>query len=300
VVVATVTPVHGLVAAVMEGVGAPALLVRGGASPHAFALRPSDARMLERADAVFWIGDGLETFLAKALTALGRQARIVTLIETSAPTLLAIRRAGAWPLPAPSADPHGGRTRERPAPSGPGAQADPHIWLDPSNAKAMVGTMAAVLGAIDPANRARYRENGDKARMRIDALDEELRAALAPVRHVPFVVFHDAFQYFEHHYGLNAVAAITLTPEQKPGVRRVREIRRRIKELGVRCVFTEPQFEPALARTIVGGTGARTGILDPLGADIPPGPDAYLTLMRRLAQGLTDCLGSAGPLDARG
>ncbi len=273
----TIKPVHGLVAAVMSGVGRPTLLLRGGASPHALSLRPSDARILERANVILWIGGELETFLARPLAALGRQARVVALID-EAPTLLATRKGGAREAHEPA---------EGPPPAG---GVDPHIWLDPSNAKAIVEAAVTVLAAADPSNRGRYRENGDEVSGRIDALDDELQSLLAPVRDVPFVVFHDAYQYLERHYGLNAVASITLTPDQKPGVRRVSEIRRKIEEAGVRCVFTEPQFEPALARTILAGTGARTAVLDPLGTEIPPGPDAYFTLMRRLAQALSDCL----------
>jgi zinc transport system substrate-binding protein len=278
-VVVTIKPVHSLVAGVMEGAGSPALLLRGGASPHALSLRPSDARMLERASVIFWVGERLETFLARPLAALGREARVVTLIE-EAPTLFATRKAGAWEAHEPAEGP--------PA----AAKIDPHVWQDPSNAKAIVEAAAAALGAADPSRGALYRENADKLHARIDALDDELQAVLAPVSDVPFVVFHDAYQYFERHYGLNAVASITLTPEQKPGVRRVSEIRRKIEEAGAGCVFTEPQFEPALARTVLAGTGARTAVLDPLGTDIPPGPDAYFTLMRRLAQALRDCLAS--------
>lgn len=278
-VVVTIKPLHSLVAGVMEGAGSPALLLRGGASPHAFSLRPSDARMLESASVVFWVGERLETFLARRLAALGREARVVALIE-EAPTLYPVREAGAWQARAPA---------QGPPPAG---EIDPHVWLDPSNAKAIVEAAAAVLAAAAPSRGALYRENADRLGARIDALDDELQGLLAPVRDVPFVVFHDAYQYFERHYRLNAVASITLTPEQKPGVRRVSEIRRTIAEAGARCVFTEPQFEPALAHTVLAGTGARSAVLDPLGADIPPGPDAYFTLMRRLAQALRDCLAS--------
>jgi zinc transport system substrate-binding protein len=280
-VVVTVTPVHSLIAGVMKEAGRPDLLLRRGGSPHAYTLRPSDARMLAEADVIFWIGEELETFLAKPLRVLARKARIVELGRAPGVVRLAAREAGAWKTP--------GAGEEAP---GHGA-SDPHYWLDPENAKAIVRAGLAAMGAEDPANAETYRANAGHVIARIDALDAELRAALAPVRTVAYVVFHDAYRYFERRYGLNALGSITVHPERKPGVRRIRDARRRIRALGARCVFSEPQFEPRLAATLIEGTGVRTAVLDPLGADLAAGPDAYFTLMRDLAASLKSCLAGA-------
>ena len=127
---------------------------------------------------------------------------------------------------------------------------------------------------------------------RITALDAELKALLAPVASKPFIVFHDAYQYYETHYALNGVGAITVNPERRPSAKRLTAIRARITELGAACVFAEPQFEPALVNTIAEGTPAKKGVLDPEGADIPDGPDLYPALMRNIATALKGCLGS--------
>lgn len=293
-VVASIKPVHGLVAGVMAGVGEPALLVRGAASPHGYAMRPSDARRLAEAEVVFWIGPPLETFLAGALAALDPRPRIVALWRAPGLDVLAVRPAGVFgaagddgaPAPAspPGESPTGGHDHD--------GAVDPHVWLDPGNARAIVRTAAAALAAADPAHGAAYRANAARLEARIAALDAELAAMLAPVRDVPYVVHHDAYQYLERHYGLAAVGALSAGPERPPGARRVRELREAIRATGARCVFTEPQFTPALARSLAADTGARLGALDPLGAALPAGPEFYFALMRDLGRSLVDCLGA--------
>jgi zinc transport system substrate-binding protein len=281
-VVASIKPVHSLAAAVMEGVGAPELLVHGAASPHTYALRPSDAARLAGARVVLWIGPNYEGFLAKPLATLAGGARIVTLAEAAGVTILPARTGGAWEEDEHE-DEHGhGHEAMR---------GDGHLWLDPRNADAMVVAIAAALAATDPAHAGAYRANATATRQRLAALDGALAATLAPVRGVPFVVFHDGYQYLERRYGLAAAGAVAVSPEQRPGARRVAELRARIRGLGARCVFAEPQFEPALVRILVAETGTRTGTLDPLGADLADGPALYETMMRRLAESLARCLG---------
>ena len=282
-VVASIKPVHSLVAAVMEGVAEPALIVRGAASPHTYAMKPSDARALASADLVFWVGPALEGFLAKPLEANARKAQAVELLEAPGIALLDAREGGAW-----DAHGHGHAHGHKNAHE----EVNTHIWLDPGNARAMVAAIAEALSAKDPANAAAYKVNADRTVRSIDALDAELKAALAPVAGKPFVVFHDAYQYFEAHYGLNGVGAITVNPERRPSARRLSEIRARITGLGAACVFAEPQFEPALVNTIVEGTGAKKGVLDPEGADLKDGPGLYPALMRNIAAALKGCLGS--------
>lgn len=282
-VAVTVKPLHSLVAGVMAGVGEPALIIRGAGSPHAYSLKPSDARVLEEAQAIFWIGESLETFMEKPLAALGARARIVEVGRAPGVVVLTGQGGGA---------PEDGGGSE---PDGHGhghgaAEWDGHVWLDPRNAKAIARLVAAELGELDPANRERYRENAAALMRRIDALDAELERLLAPVRDVPYVVFHDAYRYFERRYALRQVGSITASPERRPGARRVGEVRERIRTLGARCVFSEPQFPSAIVGTLVEGTGARTGTLDPLGAELPAGPEAWFALMRALGSSLSSCL----------
>ena len=281
-VVASIKPVHSLVAAVMQGVGQPALIVRGAASPHTYALKPSDAKALADADLVFWIGPELEGFLAKPLRATASKATAVELLEAKGVTLLDAREGGAWEAHDHGKDHgHAGNGHE---------EVNTHIWLDPGNARAMVAAIADALAARDAANATAYKANAERTAQSIDALDAELKAALAPVADRPFVVFHDAYQYFEAYYGLNGVGAITVSPDRRPSAKRLSDIRARITALGAACVFAEPQFEPALVDTIVDGTKAKKGVLDPEGADLSDGPDLYPTLMRSIAAALKGCL----------
>lgn len=282
-VVTTVKPVHSLVAQVMAGVGEPVLLIRGTASPHTWSLRPSDARRLEGADLVVWVGPTLETPLAKPLAALAKRSRVLTLTRADGVKALPAREGGPW------ADhdhghghSHGGKAGEE--------ELDGHLWLDPANARAVVAAVAGRLAAIDPANAGRYRENARRASADLDALDTELARRLEPVRGRPFLVFHDAYQYLEQRYGLNAVGSIAVSPERKPGARRIQALRRRVAESGAACVFREPQFDPGLVATVIEGTPARAAVLDPLGAAIADGPGLYAALMRDIAGALADCL----------
>ena len=348
-VVTSIAPVHSLVAGVMEGVGEPELLVRGGGSPHSYSLRPSEAQALQQADVVFWVGDDMEVFLRKPLDALAGDAEVVALAEAPGIRLLDSREGGAWEAhddhgaghgddhddhaheehghdehakadghahddhghddhahddhghDEHAHDDHGHDDHAKADHDNHGHDDDAHeghahgehnlhIWLDPHNAKHIVEAAVAQLSAQDPAHAARYRSNGEAVIARLDALDSELAAAMQSVKELPFIVFHDAYHYFEDRYGLNAAGSITVSPERAPGAKRLSEIRGKVANAGAVCVFSEPQFEPALVDTIVEGTSARTGVLDPIGADIEPGPDAYETLLRNLARDLRDCL----------
>lgn len=279
-VLVTLKPLHSLVAAVMADVGRPRLLLQGGESPHAYAMRPSDARALHGARLVVWTGAALETFLARPLAAAGADTRVLEVLALPGIERLPARRGGTWE-PAGAPDPGAGAS----------GAIDPHLWLDPRNARVVVAAVAGVLAGLDPAHRDRYAANASRTDARLAALDAELEAALAPVREVPFLVYHDAFQYLEHRYGLSAVGAVTGDAQVGPGARRLTLLRERVREAHVRCLFREPQFAPALAATVLEGQPVRTAVLDPLGTDLPAGPEAYFLLMRRMAQSLTGCLG---------
>lgn len=295
----TVKPVHALVAGVMQGVGEPYLLLKGGESPHSYTLKPSDARALSEAQLVFWVGEALETFLEHPLETLGKQARIIELAEARGIETLEGREGGAWESHAAAHGhdhkhshdhkhdkKHSHDHKHEHAHDG----IDGHLWLDPHNAEAIVTVAAEALAEIDPANAAAYRANAQKMVARIEALDSELKAQLAPVKDRPYIVFHDAYQYFEAHYGLKAVGSITLSPERQPSAQRLREIRKRLSDSGAACVFSEPQFRPALVDVVIEGSKAKRGELDPIGAALPAGPDAYFEVMRGLATSLRGCL----------
>ena len=284
-VVVSILPLHSLIAGVMDGVDAPVLLLQGGGSPHSYALKPSDARNLQNADAIFWVGSGLESFLAKPIRALPRHAKIVTLSQDPAVHLLAARAGGIW-----SEGDHDHATPLRDHDHAARTNHDLHIWLDPANAATIVRTAIVVLSTIDQANADAYRTNGLKVLQRLNMLENKVRGQLAPVKNRPYVVFHDAYHYFEKYFGMNAVGSISVAPDRPPGAKRLAQLRGRLGKLGAACVFAEPQFRPAIVATVTDGSATRAGVLDPLGANLAPGPDAYFHLMENLARSLRSCL----------
>jgi len=288
-VAVSIKPVGDLVAAVMAGVGTPTVLIPPGSSPHTYAFKPSERAAAEQAQLLFWIGPDVEPALTKITRALPAGARVITLSTLPGMHLLPARSGGEW-------------ERKHPAPmlqsatqDGHGAahtgSFDGHLWLSPTNAKEIVRSAAGALAAMDPQHAAQYRANAEQAVQRIDAMTAELAAQLAPVKDRPFIVFHDAFQYFEQAFGLHAVGSILVSPDAMANARRVSQMREKIRTLGVVCVFSEPQFEPRLVQTLIEGSNARLGTLDPLGAKGPLGLDGYTQLMRNLAGNLRNCLG---------
>ncbi len=275
-VVVSFKPIHSLVSAVMQGVGEPYLIVKGAASPHDYAMTPYDAGALQGADAIFWIGPGLEAFLQKPIATLGAHTEIIALEDTQGLTRLATRMGGAFE--AHVEDAHDG------------GQSDPHVWLDPDNAKLMVRRMEMVLSKADPANSAAYKANADQTAVKLDALEAEITAALAPVKGTPFITFHDAFQYFETRFGLNAAGSITVSPDAAPGAARIAELQVKVKGLGVKCVFSEPNFEPKIIEALIEGTAAKLGALDPEASALTKGPDLYFQSLREIAAAMAECL----------
>jgi zinc transport system substrate-binding protein len=277
-VVASIAPVHSLTARVMQGAGMPRLLLPPGVSPHDYALRPSDAAALQEAGLVVRVGPRLEPWLDRPLAALAGGARVLQLDLVPGLTLLPFREGAAF----------GDHDHDLSGP--PGDAIDPHLWLDPENAKLWLDAIAGALVASDPANRALYLSNAAAARAELDAAQAAIAAVLEPLRGRPFVVFHDGFHYFEHRFGIEAAGAVSLGDGRAPGPARVAAIRARIAETGARCLFAEPQLRSALTGTITEGTSTRTGLLDPLGATLEPGPGLYPALLRNLADGLAECL----------
>jgi zinc transport system substrate-binding protein len=274
-VLATLKPVHSLVAGVMEGASRPDLLIGGALSEHSYALKPSDARKVRDATLIFEIGPDMETYLSGALTTAG--GRVVVLEQAPGVKRIAARQGGLW------GDDHDGHDHGH-------GGTDPHVWLDPQNAIAFTKAIADALVRTDPAHAALYRANAARRIAMLQGLDRELAATLAPVKDRPYLVFHDAYHYFEARYALKPAGAVTVAPDRPVGARRIAELRQTVASGRALCLFREPQFPPKLIETLDQDTKAHVGVLDPLGADLEPGPDLYPKLMRDLAQSLVGCL----------
>ena len=284
-VVASVVPVQSIVAAVMGDTGSPDLLLQGSMSEHRAVFTPSQIATLGDADLVFIVGHGLE---AKLATLGGSDAvngkSFIQLSDAPGVTKLPVRQGGAWepdsdePAPAAASEAEGV------------LGFDPHIWLDPENAKAMARQVAADLAKADPVNAATYAANAQALAADIDRTSAAIVAELAPVKAKPFIVFHDAYHYFEKRFGLTGVGSISDVSAQAPSAERLSQVRDKIIAAHAACVFREPQFDDKVVQTVIEGTSAREGVLDPLGATLTPGPQAYRQLLQNLAAALKDCL----------
>ena len=354
-VVVSIKPLHSLVSAVMEGVATPTLLVKKG-SPHAYTLRPSEARALASADLVIWIGHEMESFLEKPLETVAENAKQLELAEVLETSLLKTRSGVEWDEhehhedhatheehegheehathedhdeehegheehathedhdeehegheehatdeehdddheghkehadhEATHDEEHEGHDEDADHEEHHHGVMDMHFWLDPKIAQKVVTETTKMLIDIDPAHAVQYQANSAKLTTKLVALDASLKQKLAPVKDTPYLAFHSAYQYFEVAYDLNAVGSVTIDPDRKPGAKGISEIRERVKKTKARAVFSEPQFESSLVETIIEGTGATTGVLDPLGSDLAQGPDTYFILLNNLADNL--------------
>lgn len=278
-IVTSIPPVHGLVSMVTAGVFEPELLLPGTVSPHTYHLKPSDAAMLESAEIVFWISPMMETVLAKPMEVIAGKAVDVHLMDARGLKILPLREGGVF-------HDHGHDDEHEEDT----VDADAHVWLSPANAIVMLFVISETLGEIDPANAVQYRANAVAGIGALQKLDAEIEAALGPVRGVPYVAFHDAYQYFEERYELKPLATMAVDPEHAPGPKRLAEVREAIKDSGARCAFSEPQFSPKIMATLVEGTGAKAATLDPLGVDIEPGPSFYPALLQKMTDSLLNCL----------
>ena len=313
-VVTDIPPVHSLAARVMQGVGEPTSILPPGATPHGYSMRPSEAARLQAADIVFWVGEGLTPWLEDAVESLAADAVSVELIEAPGVALLEFGEDGHGDHDDDHKDEHAhkedGDHKDEHAHKEDGdhkeeharkdehghehhGDMDPHIWLDPANGKAMLAEMAARLAAIDPANADAYAANAAAGAAELDALAARVEAVVAPVRGKAFFTAHDAYRYFEHRFEIESAGSVALSDAAPPGPARLDRIRSEMREHSALCVFIEPQLDPKLAQTAAEGSGARVAVLDPLGADLEPGPALYPALVEGLAQSLADCLGGA-------
>ncbi|MDA9952777.1 zinc ABC transporter substrate-binding protein [Planktomarina sp.] len=301
-----IAPVHSLVARVMDGVGTPDLIIQPGASPHEYSLRPSEAAALQNANLVFWIGPDLTPWLTDTIKTLAPDAAVTALMEEDGTIKLEFREGALFEAHAHEDDDdhvdeahddhdeearHDDHDDEETGHEGHGQGAhDPHAWLSPQNAMTWLNVIAGQLSAADPDNAGAYFTNAAAGRTEMEALIGEVIATLDPLRDGQFLVFHDAYQYFEMDFDFPASGAISIGDASDPSPARIAEIQDRIAEQGIDCVLAEPQFNPGLVATVLDGTEAGTGMLDPLGSDLEPGPALYSQLIRNLSTALAGCM----------
>ena len=320
-VVASIKPIHSLVSYLMDGIGKPDLIVDGYASPHGFAMKPSHAKMLQNADLIFWVGEDLENFLEKPLKSIAKKAEKIELIEIKGLNVLKFRERNIFDehdhehghddhgkkeddhddhghdddhgkkeddhddhgKKEDDHDDHGHDDHDEHA----HGEFDPHIWLDPINAKAMLNEMAEHLIENDPKNEAKYKSNLAKALQEIDKLTIDVMTDLS--NSVSSIVFHDAYQYFEERFNVKVLGAFTVNTDVMPGAEQLAEIREIIEHDKVACVFSEPQFNPDIINAVAKDMKIKTGVLDPLGATLDPGKDLYFNLIRNMSASFKGC-----------
>lgn len=288
----SIAPLHSLASAVMEGVATPELLMSAKSSPHDFSLKPSQAKQLQKADLVLWVGPQLESFLDKPVKGLAGKGRLLTISEIPGIRLLQVREGGPWEAHDHDHEAHDGKGHKHDHEEA--LETDGHLWLDIANAKLTADVLASRLAAIDPANGERYRQNAVQLALSLDKLDENVKRELTGLAGKPYVVYHDAFQYFETRYGLTGAGSITLE-ERQPSAKKLAAMKRKISDLKAVCVFREPQAPAKLAQLVAEGTQAKLDVLDDLGSELTPGAGLYPDLMLGIARNLRRCLaGSAG------
>lgn len=308
-VVTDIAPVHSLVARVMDGLGTPELLVSSGQSPHTAALRPSQARALQGADLVIWIGPELTPWLEKPLATLAEGVTQVELLEVEGAAVRRYRDPGEeghedheeHDHEDHAGEDHEGRDHDDHAEHDAHAEGedhhhdhsgtDPHAWLDPANAQVWLSAIAENLAAKDADNAAAYRANAEAAITELTALTADLEKRLAGAKGLKVATFHDAYQYFEARFGIDSAGTLTLGDASSPSPARVAALRDTLAHDAIACVFTEPQFDTRLLEAAAEGSPAKIAVLDPLGANLEPGPELYRQLLTAMADSIAICLG---------
>lgn len=296
-----ITPVHSLVSQVMAGVGTPDLLIQSGASPHNYSLSPSEAEALQEADLVFWIGEGLTPWLERSLDNLSPTSTKIELLEAQGTTTYAFREGATFGAHEDEDDGHEDEAHEDEAHEDEAHEdehhhdhsgVDPHAWLDPANGKVWLDVIASALAEKDPENASQYLENAAISKAKIDTATLSIENTIAQLQDKQFIVFHDAYQYFEKRFGIMAAGSISISDASKPSPGRIAEIRQLVEDLSVSCVFTEPQYNPGIVNAVFGDTGVNTsGVIDPLGSGLVTGTNLYSNLLIEIAKGLQSCLG---------
>ena len=301
-VVTTIKPLHSLISNVMDGVGEPSLIIEGSTSPHSFVLKPSHAKMIEQADIIFWIGENIETFMEKPLESIAKNTKKISFMELASIEKLRFREENIFDHDDhddhghgedKDHDDHGHGEKKDHDDHGHGHEGhhhgefDAHIWLDPANAKEMLHEIAHELADLDPDNASKYESNADQAIKSIDKMIKDIDTNIN--KDAKFIVFHDAYQYFETRFGVMTAGALTLNTDVLPGAKQISEIQEVITERDIKCIFSEPQFNPKIIETIAKDTGIKTGVLDPLGSIFDANKMQYFKLINDLGNKLKDC-----------
>ena len=308
-VVASIKPLHSLASYLMDGVGKPDLIVEGYGSPHGFSMKPSHAKILQNADLIFWVGENLEIFLEKPLSSIAKKAEKIELMEIKGLNVLKFRERNIFDKhDHDDHDDHGKKKddhddhehddhdkKEEHADhddhDGHEGHAhgeyDPHIWLDPMNAKVILNEMVEHLIENDAKNASKYKSNLKNAFKDIDKLTADVKADLS--KSTASIVFHDAYQYFEERFDINILGAFTVNTDVMPGAEQLSEIREIIEHDKVSCIFSEPQFNPDIINAVAKDMDIKTGILDPLGATLNPGKNLYFDLIRNMSDSFKGC-----------
>ncbi|MBV4554304.1 zinc ABC transporter substrate-binding protein ZnuA [Pseudomonas sp. SWRI102] len=282
-VLTSIKPLQLIAAAVQDGVAVPQVLLPPGASPHHYALRPSDVRKVQSVDLLYWIGPDMEGFLPRVLN--GRTLPSVAVQDLPGLKL----RHFADDSASHEDEDHGSDEHDHDHRPG---TVDAHLWLSPLNARVIAAKMATDLSAADPANASRYQSNLKGFNQRLDAMDARLKARLAGVAGKPYFVFHEAFDYFEDNYGLKHAGVFAVAAEVQPGAQHVAAMRTRLQAVGKTCVFSEPPLRPRLAETLVAGLPVKLAELDALGGYTPATAQGYEQLLEKLGNDLAGCLES--------
>ena len=293
-IITTIKPIDSLVSAVVGDTGKTISLIPSETSPHEFRLKPSDARALQNGNIIFYISPHLETSIVKVFETLPKNIKIINLMEETGIEHLSIRDNEAWEL-------HDHHEDEKHDDHDKHAQKDEHddhkskddvhIWLDPENAIKIIKKVNTELSFFFPENAKIYDENATKIINKIKSLKKQLKKELLPIKEKPYIVFHDAYQYFEKTFGLNAVGSIALEDDIASSPKQISFIKNKIIKSKASCVFQEPQFDNKLVKTVIEGTQAKIGTLDPLGFGIKEKEDFYLQLLRNMSKNLKECLG---------
>ncbi|GMQ45709.1 zinc ABC transporter substrate-binding protein ZnuA [Vibrio sp. 10N] len=255
---------------IIEGQSTSSIL-NANASPHDYALKPSDVKKIRGSDVVVWFGDDLESFLAKSVEGNPNSLAIQD-IEG-----LALREFGG------DGDDHGHEGHDH-------GSYDPHVWLGPEQSRQVARTISAKLQTIDPDNQAAYQDKLKTFEAKLDQTINEVQTMLGPIKSQGYYVFHDAYGYYEEFFALNNLGHFTVSPERKPGAKTLISIKTTLREQQVKCVFAEPQFTPAVVNSVTRGTGTKVGQLDPLGSDIVVEDGSYFTFIKSMAYSFNDCL----------
>ena len=308
-VVASIKPLHSLASYLMDGVGKPDLIVEGYGSPHGFSMKPSHAKILQNADLIFWVGEDLEIFLEKPLSSIAKKAEKIELMEIKGLNVLKFRERNIFDKhDHDDHDDHGKKEddhddhehddhdkKEEHAnhddhdghEDHAHGEYDPHIWLDPMNAKVILNKMVEHLIENDAKNASKYKSNLKNAFKDIDKLTADVKADLS--KSTASIVFHDAYQYFEERFDINILGAFTVNTDVMPGAEQLSEIREIIEHDKVSCIFSEPQFNPDIINAVAKDMDIKTGILDPLGATLNPGKNLYFDLIRNMSDSFKGC-----------